>query len=889
MQGNASHNKGTSRAGRKKVSPQAASGSSFELGSFKENTITLRSNPQSMEKELFEASLELDDVDTRSYVDIPLGSFLEIRRSPIPISGIYLGKTEETQGYNILSMLGELWTFKPSDIHFVIPNIVDPRLASQCNFVDRFTSTEAQVKARIQVLQAIRPLLVETEAEYVRISSRITMAYETLRSKAADEWSKTTTTDVARLLVQDRSQHIPRTTLFAVHQHLMERHEEFVADATDFLATQRFRIRPKQDVADIQDMQRMVTTDDARLASFVRKAKQLLSVIPKDIASSWDQPPSLLPYPDVSFTPDDLPIIRFLRAGALARRFTQRNPYIILSCMILRKVRDYQADIHEAEVAEFLTRLGLMASWDDATTSGMDNALEPDSGGTGNSMGPTAQSSSSRLRDLGPQDFYPDDIAASVRHDFGHLPVYVIDDAGAQELDDGISIERDPLNPESIWVHVHVADPTSMLPPTHDVSKSAHRLGQTHYLPYVTYPMLPQGSGLQDFSLGSHTRLGLPERVMTFSYLVDEQGGIAKYKIRAGLVRNVQLLRYDDVDAALGIPKMEPTYPFGHAPPPHPRSPLTQEQIQDMKDIQPIVKRLTAGRLRTGALGPSFRATEISVVPQPLPAHPLGIRPHTSIGFPQITYGVANFEYGTRQVVAECMKTASRVMSLYMRDNGIPAIRRAMPPLLFPSEEALADVMAMRNEYGTIDDIAMFIRKGIQFAPASFTTAIAGHGQLGIPDDEGYIQSTSPLRRFLDLVAHWQLKHHLISPTSQPLFGEEWMKACATEMTNKFQVSKRMHGLSRVFWALKVIERWIDHPETHADMEDPLQNLVAIPNSPARLQLDGSSSSLCSVPLLGLRATLQFPRHTVHLGVPVPVKILSLRFGAVPRLLVTPK
>jgi len=63
---------------------------------------------------------------------------------------------------------------------------------------------------------------------------------------------------------------------------------------------------------------------------------------------------------------------------------------------------------------------------------------------------------------LGSEYFYPCDPAEHLRHDFGNFPVSVVDDAGAEELDDGLSIEPVPNEPSSAWIHVHIVDPTSV-------------------------------------------------------------------------------------------------------------------------------------------------------------------------------------------------------------------------------------------------------------------------------------------------------------------------------------------------------------------------------------------------------------------------------------------
>ena len=75
---------------------------------------------------------------------------------------------------------------------------------------------------------------------------------------------------------------------------------------------------------------------------------------------------------------------------------------------------------------------------------------------------------------------------------------------------------------------------------------------------------------------------GSPLPVMTFSMKVDESGDITDYKIRAGLVRNVHKMAYDDIDLQLNAPKFDPlVYPF-HKPPPPPKPtsiPLRRRQV----------------------------------------------------------------------------------------------------------------------------------------------------------------------------------------------------------------------------------------------------------------------------------------------------------------------
>ena len=118
---------------------------------------------------------------------------------------------------------------------------------------------------------------------------------------------------------------------------------------------------------------------------------------------------------------------------------------------------------------------------------------------------------------LGPDDFYPTDLPESIRHDFGQLPVYTIDDNGAQELEDDNSIEH----PSSFWVHVHVADPTAILPPTYSIARRARDSVYTIYFNHGSRSMLPESLVKDEIGLGNALGTGQAENVMTFSAKVD--------------------------------------------------------------------------------------------------------------------------------------------------------------------------------------------------------------------------------------------------------------------------------------------------------------------------------------------------------------------------------
>jgi exoribonuclease-2 len=272
--------------------------------------------------------------------------------------------------------------------------------------------------------------------------------------------------------------------------------------------------------------------------------------------NSKNEAPSYNSASDFTFTEDDQLFIKFFLDSLVDIRVAQVNPYTPLICEIIKSLGLYRGDVDSEQVRQFLVDLGVLSPWQDIPSlrvvqpAFMTPTPDPAPLMKGKQVSKSAASTSS----LGPDDFYPTDPLESIRHDFGQLPVYTIDDHGAQELDDGISIERDTADPSGLWIHVHVADPTAILPPTHSLARRARDSVHTFYFNHSSRSMLPEFLVKDKLSLGNAARTGQPENVMTFSAKVDPSGDILDYRVRAGIIRNVHILRYDNVDAAMSFP-----------------------------------------------------------------------------------------------------------------------------------------------------------------------------------------------------------------------------------------------------------------------------------------------------------------------------------------------
>lgn len=280
--------------------------------------------------------------------------------------------------------------------------------------------------------------------------------------------------------------------------------------------------------------------------------------------------------------------------------------------------------------------------------------------------------------------------------------------------------------------------------------------------------------------------------------------------------------------------------------------------------------------------------------PKPPPPSPSEImQPMHSLGFPTLTYVVTNApisDIGSRRIVAESAKVACRVASRFCIDKNIPAIRRSLLPPVLDSESAIEELIPLRDSLGFIpNDVAL--RYGNQlFIGGKPTLEAAQHWQLGIPEGEGYARVTSPLRRYSDMLMHWQIKHALLGESPGPMFNHEWMADFLSELKIKEHRLKKQSNASLMFWNLKFIERWRENPDE--DVEDPLQALMAIRvNSYVPDPLTKTNRCEVYLPSLGLKAIVVDLHRTEHMefGEPFAVDVKEIQLGLRPKLILSKK
>lgn len=736
----------------------------------------------------------------------------------------------------------------------------------------------------------------------------------------------------------------------ATHQILMESPLHFICDPINHRSSSTFTLRKVEELTSFNLVREWVRERDERLINFAKKAVRIaqwgearststpdnkveLGGKEKGL-SEWNLPKGM------NWNESDLEIIKFLRLSLTSQRLLQLQPYLAISPSILKLVEEYQrlsiAPTSSAKVLDsiitstdstsssksttnsitrsdtfnrerimsFLTSIGIVPPWENwAVHSYQPLVARSIASSTDSLISKALESTYNEL------PIYNDGLN-EVRKDFGSLKVFTIDDAGAMELDDGISIEEciPSIEPEakSWWIHVHVADPTSVLSPNHEVAELAKKRYQTIYLPERTFPMLPEWFiEKEKLSLGSATKKdGTGEqKVLTFSTRVNELGDRLDSKVQAGIVRDVRRLTYAAVDDILGFErgpkpvvlsllpsstiesKDDPTSPTLNSARHTDDSTLLTDSsaVADLKQLHTLAKAVLKQRA-ANSLFWNFPASTTSVSPSLSHQFNTDSKPHFFSSHPAIsltlpiqnTSGQLTF---SQTIVSEFMIAANRTAAKFCAERKIPVpFRSQIAPKSNPS--ALKKILDLRDpDTGLVrgEDV---LKYDINFDAAVTTTYPLPHWPMGIHDQFGYVKVTSPLRRYSDMLCHWQIKSALArtstladstSITSSdsinssashqlvPSLLQHQVAAQASAFEQSDKLQKNLDKSGNSFWAHYLIKSKLElSPGDDPIADEVLSNLTCLGLRAPNFSLsEGYWSQRVLIMELGIRGQLE--------------------------------
>jgi exoribonuclease II len=611
----------------------------------------------------------------------------------------------------------------------------------------------------------------------------VSRLYQKVKAKDPTHWSQLSVQTIILANPPPKSAESHEVAAMAIHKLLMSDPLHFVPSELE-TSSFTFSVRPSAEVENIERVTKWVRENTPEISTFVSKSKEIIAISSTNSDPLISRPPEPLQIELPSFTESDLHIIDFIKCAIRRPSTHQVSPYEGFAPTIVKRLDVYRKDITADVLFNFLRDIGALPPWQDYVLLTEEKALAERSISYKQGDAKTA----SQLFEL-----------AHLRHDWGKLPVYVIDAEDAEELDDGISIEK--VVDGTTWIHVHVADPTSKLAPSDPIALTAAARGNSLYAPQMTFPMLPR-----EFSISEHSLGRLDERngqnVLTFSTRVDKQGKIRESNVRAGIIRNVHVITYKDVESSWGGIIGSTQWPFGESVEGRPAGVLSMEAKSDLDALRSVSMHRIRQLQSSGRFGWGLDEARPYFVDRPLPGqHHI---PQLWQGYPRIAYGVESGDLSpARRMVAEAMILAGLAAGRFCAERGIPALFRTAQKPLGYEDQVISGITPVDGRIPL--DIAL--RSNLAGKPASYSTDPADHWPMNITaDDGGYVRVTSPLRRFADMVMHWQIKSALLKEV-KPIFNKLAMENYASRMLTRESITKSISRAQNGYWATVYIQR----------------------------------------------------------------------------------
>ncbi len=336
------------------------------------------------------------------------------------------------------------------------------------------------------------------------------------------------------------------------------------------------------------------------------------------------------------------------------------------------------------------------------------------------------------------------------REDLTHLDTFTIDDEETVDRDDALSLE---MRESGYRLGVHIADAAALVPREGAVDREADRRMSSLYLPERTIPMLPD-----DLTRGAGS-LDPGEERMGVSLLADltEEGEVTSWRVVRSTIRSAAALSYEQVDALLQS---------------------DGPRRATIEGLHRLAEALRRKREERGAI--NLDQPEMNVKVRETGEIEVSLRDRSSPG---------------NQMVAELMILCNSLLARYCWENGLPAVYRSQRR---PDLSGLPDV-------STVDERAAPIMNRFNTArrmqAARVSTKPMAHDGLGV---SAYLQATSPLRRYPDLVVQRQVGGFLASGKLAYAPAEVESVAQRAELQTR-EMSGIEAGRKR-YWFLKYLE-----------------------------------------------------------------------------------
>ncbi|KXT09902.1 hypothetical protein AC579_9492 [Pseudocercospora musae] len=742
------------------------------------------------------------------------------------IIAVYVRRCGSTLG-QFFTMDGRWMHLDQKAAQYHIPGFVDLKeLEPILKYLPKVSGTadleELKAKAMVEDLSVPRPVAAplvrrltgfynEAQEIYRRHANALDNAHNMLAHETDLRYGSLESAAMALLkLPADK---LPITALFTVRKALANGGFAFNIDRRSHRVTGYMQIRSKEQVRMVEQVRDWIRQwqDDLAITpgmntrqadqhrpskgarilySFVKKSKHIVTVQRQNRqpTQSHNVGPSKTRLPLIEalpgcikletgrqFTDDEQEIIRFLEAWCCSMMFqglprmSSMPPLILHATGLYKDVEGKEMDLNTATGFMFLQELGVVMPHDNRVRFDQ-HLLLPSS-----QHSKPLQNLMTSLMVMRDNHNLRDSMS-QLRHDWKDLPVYCIDDASAQEIDDGVSLEKAGVGSdgqELHWLHIHIANPTAFFSRDHPLAKMARHMGETIYMPERNYMMLPRWATRRHFSLA-------PDRpCLTFSAKLDSQGNTLEYKVQSATVRNVIRITYDELNKLLGAaeaPSANAIFINVNGTPPPSRaatsriSELTEANLDELKIIHHLSSQRSLVRKRGGGVFFSTPKPEATVWQTSKKTglawdHTYRKGARAAYGDPIVqlrsepfTNWFAAATVAAQVFVSEAMLLCAEIAASFCADRKIPIIYRGSETNASTGDpDAMQKVLKAQELLNTNQDLPLHI--GLPYIQSLGYTVLRTsplkHSMLGM---EHYAKVTSPLRRYGDMIIHWQIE-----------------------------------------------------------------------------------------------------------------------------------
>lgn len=687
---------------------------------------------------------------------------------------------------------------QPEDLDVIIPHLPQQEIplhgVNLANAVDVSVPREAGAKI-VQKLLHFDNLATQVKTEYASRLNRIheILAHPTKRSHMAMDEAAMKVLKKSREALTDSMIWAIHAAIFRVDYCLATRYSMNIPPMVDIMsradAISLERVRNW-----VRDYQESIVNHDTGIVetsptrkprkrnpipAFIEKSKALIR---KSRETREAMPPGFLgpsgvrmiptetnqatwkSYQSTCFDEDEAEVIRFFHAISTSRTVTGSS-MLSAGSTILRAIGMYD-DFELGPSTGFLLlrELGLIPPWLNREHYAWRLPLP------GLHVDPLADELHLQAKNsiVG---FQMEDSMKDFRRDWGDLEVFCIDGPGAREIDDGLSLEE--IDGCTFWVHIHVANPSAFLAPGSAICRYAAHSISSLYLPDASYQILPEEITQPFFSLGNN------RPCITFSAKLTLTGDVVDTQISHGILRKVRYITPDDVQHELGFEQEPggqpmnltvggelPAMPARYKP-----SPLSSSERRSLHRLHELGLALLQKRWQETALGftetPHCEPT-VYFGPQGMGMTKNHLYERTARRFegdPIIS--IRRFvnssskhrsACSTEQMVGAMMTLAGKIGAMWCSKRNIPipyrGTARRRNPLESPEllKQKYMDPLIAKQEVPR-HDVTNYYLKNLGNA----VTSVVPHRHITL-NAQAYTKATSPLRRFSDLMVHWQIE-----------------------------------------------------------------------------------------------------------------------------------